>query len=274
MLRRQVLREHDHRGAANIGLIDTVARYALDAGSHVVLEGSLHADRYGTMLRRLIADHRGRTHVAYFDVPFEDTVARHATRPQAREFTAEQMRGRYVADDQLGVPGETHPCRRQHRGRTAATATPLAGRSITAATAPSDPLRRVPAVNRNGGPRRPGAIGIVDHMDDPPALFALPARERDPLGPFRRRLIHHRAAEHSTPENSPAVGHDGLSGARGRAPSGTVHLLTGEWLPACGAGLNGWDPRGLQPTADEVTCGRCGGIQRSRDPGAGQLRLF
>lgn len=39
-LRRIVLRERDRPGAANIGLIDTVARYALDAGYHVVLEGS------------------------------------------------------------------------------------------------------------------------------------------------------------------------------------------------------------------------------------------
>jgi chloramphenicol 3-O-phosphotransferase len=34
-LRRVVLRERDRPGAANIGLIDTVARHALDAGYHV-----------------------------------------------------------------------------------------------------------------------------------------------------------------------------------------------------------------------------------------------
>lgn len=54
-LRRVVLREHDVPGAANIGLIDTVARYALDAGFHVVVEGILYADRYGDMLGRLCA---------------------------------------------------------------------------------------------------------------------------------------------------------------------------------------------------------------------------
>src|ERR1044072_6591589 len=61
-LRRIVLRERDRPGAANIGLIDTVARYALDAGYHVVLEGILYADHYGDMLARLRADHRGPTH--------------------------------------------------------------------------------------------------------------------------------------------------------------------------------------------------------------------
>lgn len=60
-LRRIVLREHDRPGGANIGLIDTVARYSLDAGYHVVLEGILYADRYGQMLQQLRADHRGHT---------------------------------------------------------------------------------------------------------------------------------------------------------------------------------------------------------------------
>lgn len=46
-LRRIVLRERDRPGAANIGLIDLTARYALHAGYHVVVEGILHADRYG-----------------------------------------------------------------------------------------------------------------------------------------------------------------------------------------------------------------------------------
>ncbi len=80
-LRRVVLREHDRPGAANIGLIDLTARYALDAGFHVVVEGILHADRYGTMLTRLCADHRGPTHAYYLDVPFHETLARHATPP-------------------------------------------------------------------------------------------------------------------------------------------------------------------------------------------------
>jgi predicted kinase len=61
-LRRIVLRERDRPGAANIGLIDTVARYALDAGYHVVLKGILYADHYGEMLAQLRADHRGPAH--------------------------------------------------------------------------------------------------------------------------------------------------------------------------------------------------------------------
>jgi predicted kinase len=106
-LRRVVLREHDLPGAANIGLIDTVARYALDAGFHVVVEGILYADRYGDMLGRLRADHRGRTHPYYLDVPFDETLARHATKPIAGEVNETQLRDWYRPLDLLPDGVET-----------------------------------------------------------------------------------------------------------------------------------------------------------------------
>lgn len=100
-LRRIVLREHDRPGGVNIGLIDTVARYSLDAGYHVVLEGILYADRYGQMLQRLRADHRGHTHCYYLDVPFPETLARHATKPIADEVGEKQLRDWYRPLDLL-----------------------------------------------------------------------------------------------------------------------------------------------------------------------------
>lgn len=105
-LRRILLREHDRPGAANIGLIDQTVRYVLRSGFGVVLEGGLRADHYGPMLRRLVEDHRGRATVYYFDVPFAETVRRHAGRPQAAEFTAKDMRAWYPASTSLGIHGE------------------------------------------------------------------------------------------------------------------------------------------------------------------------
>ncbi|MGW5731517.1 MULTISPECIES: kinase [Streptomyces] len=94
-LRRIVLRERDRPGAANIGLIDATARYALDAGYHVLVEGILYADHYGEMLSRLRADHRGPSHGYYLHVPFEQTLARHATKPIAHEVDERQLREWY-----------------------------------------------------------------------------------------------------------------------------------------------------------------------------------
>jgi chloramphenicol 3-O-phosphotransferase len=106
-LRREVLRERDRPGAANIGLIDTVARYALDAGYHVVVEGILYADHYGEMLTRLYADHRGRTHRYYLHVPFEETLARHATKPHADEIGEVELREWYRELDLMADGRET-----------------------------------------------------------------------------------------------------------------------------------------------------------------------
>lgn len=106
VIRRTILKERDMPGGANIGLISTVARYALDAGFHVIVEGILHAERYGGMLGDLAADHCGRTGVYYLDVSFEESLCRHATRPQAAEFGADDMRGWYCNRDLLGIPGE------------------------------------------------------------------------------------------------------------------------------------------------------------------------
>lgn len=106
VIRRTVLKERDVPGGTNIGLISTVARYALDAGLHVIVEGILHAERYSDMLTDLIADHRGRTGVYYLDVSFEESLRRHATRPQASEFGSEHMRTWYHERDLLGLPSE------------------------------------------------------------------------------------------------------------------------------------------------------------------------
>ncbi|MFF7176688.1 AAA family ATPase [Streptomyces pseudovenezuelae] len=106
-LRRIVLRERDRLGAANIGLIGLTARYALDAGFHVVIEGILYADRYGDMLAEVRADHRGPTHHYYLDVPFGETLARHATKPIADDVSETQLRDWYRPRDLLPGGVET-----------------------------------------------------------------------------------------------------------------------------------------------------------------------
>ncbi|MFI9486704.1 AAA family ATPase [Promicromonospora sp. NPDC052451] len=105
-LRRTLMWEKDTAGAPNIGLIDTVVRHALGVGYSVVLEGILAADHYGTMLRDLLTDHRGRTVCAYLDVPWDETLRRHETRPQVADFTPEQMAEWFDPDDRLGIDGE------------------------------------------------------------------------------------------------------------------------------------------------------------------------
>jgi predicted kinase len=105
-LRRIVLREHDNDAIGPVApaFIAATAGTALGLGYHVILEGILHSSRYAAALAGLVGGHPGPSYVYYLDVPFEETLRRHATR--AVDFSAEQMRGWYVAHDVLGVAGE------------------------------------------------------------------------------------------------------------------------------------------------------------------------
>ncbi|MEU5289409.1 kinase [Streptomyces sp. NPDC020755] len=109
-LRRIVLRERDRPGAANIGLIDLTTRYALDNGFHVVVEGILYADRYGLMLQDLVRAHRGVSRCYYLDVPYAETVLRHATKLDAeylQQVTPDHLSDWYRAADLLPGALET-----------------------------------------------------------------------------------------------------------------------------------------------------------------------
>jgi hypothetical protein len=91
----------DRPGGVNIGLIDQVIRFSLESGYHVVLDGIFYADRYEPMLAGLARDHLGVTRFYYLDVPMEETLRRHTTRPQAAEFGPGDMRGWYRPRDFL-----------------------------------------------------------------------------------------------------------------------------------------------------------------------------
>ena len=105
-LRRVVLREHDVPGGDNIGLIAQTVRYCTGKGYNVIVEGILVAEHYRDMLLEILAEHPGPTHVFYLDVPLEETVRRHGTRPLGAELPVDKLREWYVPSDTLGVPGE------------------------------------------------------------------------------------------------------------------------------------------------------------------------
>jgi hypothetical protein len=105
-LRRILLWEHDKPGGLAPALIAHTVRFVLDNGRDVVLEGILHTARYHDVLARLWRAHRSRTHFYYLNVSLEETLRRHTTRPQATQFSGEDMRRWYQAGDTLGFDSE------------------------------------------------------------------------------------------------------------------------------------------------------------------------
>jgi predicted kinase len=105
VLRREILGVGDVRGNPAVGLIDLVARFALNRGMHVVLEGILRSDIYEPMLRSLAADHLGTTGFFRFDLPFDETLRRHNMKGRM-DFGERELEQWWHDDDALQGCGE------------------------------------------------------------------------------------------------------------------------------------------------------------------------
>lgn len=81
--------------------LDLSARYALDVGLHVIVEGILYAGIYGAMLAELVADHRGVTQSYRYELSFAEAARRHTSKPQAVEYGPERMREWWLDTDPL-----------------------------------------------------------------------------------------------------------------------------------------------------------------------------
>ena len=99
VLRREILHVRDHPGALSVPYVDMSARFALEHGLDVVVEGILHAEIYGEMLARLRADHQGFTRSYYYELELEETLRRHRTKTLANEVAEDQVASWYLSRD-------------------------------------------------------------------------------------------------------------------------------------------------------------------------------
>ncbi|MRH90210.1 kinase [Nocardia sp. SYP-A9097] len=84
VVRRKMTWEPDEAGRINVELIEHIATFALARGLVTIVEGILDTRRYGAMLERL-ANAAPRSLFYAFDLSFEETLLRHASRPLAAE---------------------------------------------------------------------------------------------------------------------------------------------------------------------------------------------
>ncbi len=106
VLRRDMLRERDMPEKQSIiELIKLIVEFGRRQRRIVILEGILAKKKYGKMLQELIKDF-DEAHVYYFDLPFEETLKRHVSKPNAHEFGENEMREWWNEKDYLGVLGE------------------------------------------------------------------------------------------------------------------------------------------------------------------------
>jgi hypothetical protein len=93
--------------AVGLGALDARTQHSDAVPSELISElvdiAAFVPDGHHATSLELAADHLGTTHHYYFDIPFEQTLRRHATRTTAKEFTPEQMHAWYQERDLFAV---------------------------------------------------------------------------------------------------------------------------------------------------------------------------
>lgn len=113
VIRRDIMYTKDREGNPSIQLIQNIAIYGKENCKHIIIEGILGNKIYQAMLHELISFFNNRAIVCYFDIPFEETIKRHLTKPNAHEFGVQKMEDWWLEKDYLGVPNEII-CTEQH----------------------------------------------------------------------------------------------------------------------------------------------------------------
>lgn len=67
------------------------AKIALASKRHVIIEGIFRASKYEEFFASILRLNPGKCYFFYFDIPFEETMKRHQTKPNANEFGEEEM---------------------------------------------------------------------------------------------------------------------------------------------------------------------------------------
>ena len=93
IIRRDMLKVKDSPHNEAIPLLMELLKYGHSHSEITILEGILYADWYRPLFelaRRLYGE---QIYAWYFDLPFEETLCRHRTKPNCNEFGAEAMKG-------------------------------------------------------------------------------------------------------------------------------------------------------------------------------------
>ena len=92
VVRREVLYVRDDPQTQAIDLLIDLVKYGRLNCDIVILEGILYADWYQELFKCVKNEYGTNIYAYYFDVPFEETLLRHKTKPNANEFGETEMR--------------------------------------------------------------------------------------------------------------------------------------------------------------------------------------
>ena len=101
VVRRELLWSRDGAGNPAVALMSEMARWGAQSGRIVIVEGILDAEVYEPLFRTLDAKF-DQVFAYYYDIPFDETLKRHETKPNRADFGEEDMRRWWKEKDFIG----------------------------------------------------------------------------------------------------------------------------------------------------------------------------
>lgn len=92
VVRRDMLRVKDGENTEALPLMKELLAYGRNYCEIVILEGIMYADWYQPLFELAVQLYGTNIFAYYFDLPFEETLKRHQTKPNCNDFGEEAMR--------------------------------------------------------------------------------------------------------------------------------------------------------------------------------------
>lgn len=92
VIRRDMLHVKDGENTQALPLMKELLIYGSSHSDVVIIEGIMYADWYRSLFELAIQLYDTEVYAYYFDLPFEETLKRHQTKPNCNEFGEEAMR--------------------------------------------------------------------------------------------------------------------------------------------------------------------------------------
>lgn len=102
VVRRDILKVKDGKDTKALPLMKDLLKYGANNCDIVILEGILYSDWYSTLFEVALEVFGEYINAYYFDIPFDETLQRHQTKPNKNDFGEEAMRRWWREKDFIG----------------------------------------------------------------------------------------------------------------------------------------------------------------------------
>lgn len=103
MVRREMLWVKDGADTKALPLLISLLEYGRKNSEITILEGILDSECYRPLFQKAVEEYGTNIFAFYYDLPFEETLLRHATKPNKDQFGEEDMRRWWKEKDIIGI---------------------------------------------------------------------------------------------------------------------------------------------------------------------------